>query len=145
MRKLVIVAAAALLLSGCTGAQAEPVKQAEPVEPVETVDPAITYCEIYTETMDEYLDFVTSVTSGDQATIDVPAWNTFNSELSQLDPSGLGKEWVDVHYNYVSMQSQINEILESGGGDVTFSTTAFKTGAIELPSFCVGAGYKATN
>ena len=60
-----------------------------PVE--EENDPTLEYCRTFTNTMDEYLDFVSAVTEGDQVSIDAPAWQQLDKQLEGMSPSGLAR------------------------------------------------------
>lgn len=149
MKKLFVVGGAlAVLLSGCssqTTSEMEASAQSTPSADVESTpepeDPAISYCRTFEETRQDYLDVVSSI-DGPTTELDVAAWNDLDTKLSELDPSGLGKEWVVDHGNYMTMRSQINAVLDAGGGTATFTTTDFKDGSIALMTDCIGAGYK---
>lgn len=130
----------ALALTGC--AQAPETEPTETTESIEPVSADMDYCERFMDTSQDYLDAITGVTQV-PAEIDVPAWHALSVKLDGLDPSGLGKTWVQDHGDYMSMKYQIDEIVDAGGGAVTFTTDTYKAGNIALMEQCVGAGYNA--
>lgn len=145
---ITLALALAVTFVGCSSPATETEKpttpaasEAEP-EPTATAEAApLVLCEIISQKLLDYPDYVLAVANGefDQATHD--EYLGWAEEMEAAAPAGasvpLAKFTDPIH--------QVQEVVEAGGGSLSFSTVDYKAGTVEIMEYCVDAGFKVDN
>ena len=147
MKRAALIAVLALALTGCASSPAaeseEPTTPAATEEPEPTPTPTaeagpLVLCEIMAEKLLEYPDYVLAIANGefDQTVhAEYLAWAEEMEAAAPADASvPLAKFTDPIH--------QVQEVVEAGGGALTFSTDDYKAGNVEIMQYCVDAGFK---
>lgn len=146
MRKVLAGTAVLMALTGCASdAPVEETAVEEVPQPAEKSvlepwgTPEEIYCDAFTDSMTEYADAVAEVMS--DGVYDSSKWMTLSINLSKLDPSELGNEWMQDHDDYMSIFNQVQDGAASGAERVTLNSEAYKNGVLALVQDCLDAGY----
>ncbi|MBS1908030.1 MAG: hypothetical protein JST33_16035 [Actinobacteria bacterium] len=93
-----------------------------------------TFCSVFRKGDAGYLDFI----SGIGANLDVSTFQSkivpYAAKIKSLAPSEEAKDAAD----YASVADQISAALASGGGSLHLDTTAYKSGAFSILTYCTG-------
>ncbi|KAF2417808.1 hypothetical protein [Microbacterium sp. B35-30] len=150
MKRAALVVALALALTGCASSPAAeeegptttPAAEEEKPTPTPTAEAdALVLCELMSQKLFEYPDYVLAIANGefDQATHDdYYAWAEEMKAVAPADANVPLAKFTDPIY-------QVQEVVEVGGGSLTFSTDDYKAGNLEIMEYCVDAGFKVDN
>ncbi len=150
MKRAALALALALALTGCASSPAAeedrptttPAAEEEKHTPTPTAKAdALLMCELMSQKLIGYPGYVLAIANGefDQATHG--AYYAWAEEMKAVAPAAANvplAKFTDPIY-------QVQEVVEAGGGSLTFSTDDYKAGNLAILEYCVDAGFKVNN
>lgn len=140
-----VIAVAALALTGCSSAQPKETPTPEETatySAVTTGPEGWDYCENLVAGMDSYVDFILDASQGQVNMTEYNTQETWAYTLEKQVPENGTDELAD----YLDPIQQMRDAVDSGGGNLSFNTDRFKTGAQTTLDYCVDEiGYKKTD
>ncbi|MDL5485942.1 hypothetical protein [Microbacterium wangruii] len=153
MKRAALVLALALALTGCASSPAAEedgttttTPAAEEDKPTPTSTPiakadALVLCELMAQKLFEYPGYVLAIANGEFDQVTHGGYYAWAEEMKAVAPADANvplAKFTDPIY-------QVQEVVDAGGGSLTFNTDDYKAGNLEIMEYCVDAGFKVNN